>query len=70
MAENLKLTHDIELTKSEFDAFVKAGRFVVGPFSETFGDMDEEPYRPRRRAYGTLDDGRKVWAQVQGGGDE
>lgn len=48
------------IDKSEFDKFANAGKFTEGPFRDSFGDGDGEPYLPNRRLWGTLDDGRRV----------
>lgn len=55
-----------ELAKLDFDAHVRMALFAVGPYLDTFGDGYGEPYRPNRRAGGTLKDGRVVWAWVRG----
>lgn len=51
------------LTKAEFDELVDSG-FRDGPFRESFGDGDGEPYYPWRQAFGTLKDGRKVFCEL------
>lgn len=50
------------VTQLAFDAHFDAGDFADGPFRDSFGDGYGEPYNPYRQAFGTLKDGRGVYA--------
>jgi hypothetical protein len=50
--------------KEEFDRLARTGGFAVGPFRDTFGDGHGEPYNPERQAFGKLNDGRCVYAEL------
>ena len=60
--------HDFEgyvlVLRKQFDDWCKADEFQYGPMKETFGDGYGEPYNPHRMVYGTLKDGRKVYAYL------
>lgn len=55
-----------QISKAELDAHYKAGDFAEQPQVSGFGDGPGEPYNPNREAWGTLKDGRQVWAWVRG----
>lgn len=59
-----KITKPVQITKREFDFYVNKGQFKDGPFRETFGDGDYEPYNPYRQAFGTLKDGTGVYCEL------
>jgi len=58
-----------EIGREEFDNLCRAKRFTDGPYVSSFGDDDMHPYLPvrNRQVYGTLDDGRTVWAKGERG---
>jgi hypothetical protein len=52
------------LTDRVFDQLVAEKGFQDGPYVETFGDGQGEPYNPDRQAWGTLKDGRRVFCEL------
>lgn len=52
------------LTKEEFDGYVRKKDFSEGPYRDSSGDGYGEPYNPRRQAFGTLNDGRIVFTEL------
>jgi hypothetical protein len=52
------------LTRQEFDELFYEDAFIIGPFRDSFGDDDGEPYIPERQAFGQLKDGRYVYAEL------
>lgn len=61
-----KNTVAIELNIEEFNNFCKTDQFGDGPFKDSFGDGYGEPYNPDRQVFGTLKDGRVVYADLKG----
>lgn len=55
------------LPKAEFDTLARSKQFAVGPFGDTFGDGEGEPYNPYRQAFGKLNDGRLVYCELKPG---
>lgn len=52
------------IPKSEFDKLYRRKRFVEGPFKDSFGDADMEPYNPNRQAFGKLVSGFVVYCEL------
>lgn len=50
------------MTKKEFDDHV--GKFSHGPFKDSFGDNDGDPYNPNRQVFGTLDSGSVAYCEL------
>jgi hypothetical protein len=55
---------NILLSQCEFDRLCKEGKFVDGPYRDTFGDGPYDPYLPHRQAFGRLQDGRNVYCET------
>lgn len=64
------MTQENRLSKAQFDALYEASDFEDGPHVSTYAGGYGEPYNPNREAWGTLKDGRKVWAYVRGEKDK
>ena len=51
-------------TKSDFDSLFRNSQFDDGPYKEPFGSDYGEPYNPNRQAFGTLNDGRVFYCEL------
>lgn len=52
------------VTKEEFNQLARQKQFKEGPFQDSFGDGYGEPYNPNRQVFGSLDDGRIIFAEL------
>jgi len=52
------------MSKTEFNEFYRQNRFKDGPYKDTFGDGEMEPYNPNRQAFGRLGDGKVVYCEL------
>jgi|SRR3989338_7945715 len=61
---NMRGGEAILTTKQDFDSLFRNSQFDDGPYKESLGDDCGEPYNPNRQAFGTLNDGRVIYCEL------